>query len=352
MIQHAIQKALGGAPLTSEEIEESVKEIVEGRANQAQMGGFLVALVGKGETPEEIASFASVLRGYSVRIAPQVSGRLVDTCGTGGDRAKTFNISTVAALVVAGAGVPVAKHGNRSVTGKCGSADVLERLGFNIDAPPAMVKESIERSGVGFMFAPTFHPAMKRVAPLRRELGVRTVFNLMGPLINPAGASAQLVGVYSPEMVAKVAAALKILDCEEAMIVHAQEGMDEISASGKTLAAWLKGGEIQTIELSPADFGVEAQRSQLREVSGVEEAAGLVLSILEGDGRGAPLTDVVLLNAAAALVVAGRADDFAGGVELARESLASGAALTKLRTLVEGSGGDVSRVEAYATARR
>ncbi|MCL4355434.1 MAG: anthranilate phosphoribosyltransferase [Nitrososphaerota archaeon] len=351
MIQQAIQKILGGTPLTRDEVEGTAREIAEGKATQAQMGGFLVALARKGETPEEIASFASTLRGYSVRIDPQVNGRLVDTCGTGGDRAKTFNVSTVAALVAAGAGASVAKHGNRSVTSKCGSADVLERLGYNVGASPAMVKESIEKFGVGFMFAPAFHPAMKYVAPIRRELGVRTVFNLMGPLINPAGASAQLVGVYSPELVEKVAVVLMMLGCEEALVVHAREGMDEISTSGKTLAAWLREGEIETLELSPADFGIGEGGTQLREVGGAEEAAQVVLSILGGGGRATSLTDTVLLNSAAALVVAGRADDFPEGVELARESLASGEALARLRRLVEGSGGDVSRIEAYATIR-
>jgi anthranilate phosphoribosyltransferase len=351
VIQLAIQKIVDGAPLTRDEIEGTVREIAEGRATQAQMGGFLVALGKKGETTEEIALFASTLREYSVRIDPKVSGRLVDTCGTGGDRAKTFNVSTVAALVAAGAGVSVAKHGNRSVTSSCGSADVLERLGFNVDASPAAVKESIERFGIGFMFAPTFHPAMRYVAPVRRELGMKTVFNLMGPLINPAGASTQLVGVYSPDLVERVAVVLRMLGCEEAMVVHAREGMDEISTSGKTLAAWLKEGEIETLELSPSDFGVGETRTQIRAVGGAEEAAGAVLSILGGDGRMAPLIDMVLLNSAAALVVAGRADDFPGGVELARKSLASGAALTKLKRLVEGSGGDVSRIEAHAASR-
>jgi anthranilate phosphoribosyltransferase len=351
VIQLAIQKIVDGIPLTRDEIEGTVREIAEGRATQAQMGGFLVALGKKGETTEEIAMFASTLREYSVRIDPQVRGRLVDTCGTGGDRAKTFNVSTAAALVAAGAGASVAKHGNRSVTSRCGSADVLERLGYNVGASPAAVKTSIERFGIGFMFAPNFHPAMRYVAQVRKELGVKTVFNLIGPLINPAGANAQLVGVYSPDLVERVAVVLRMLGCEEAMVVHAYEGMDEISTSGKTLAAWLKEGEIETLELSPADFGVEEMGTPVREVGGAEEAAAAVLSILGGDGRRAPLTDMVLLNAAAVLVVAGRADDFPGGVELARESLASGAALTKLKILVEESGGDVSRIEAYAANR-
>ena len=348
MIQQAVQRILDGGALTREEIEGTVREMAEGRATQSQMGAFLVALRQRGETPEEIAAFATTFREYSVRISPHVSGRLVDTCGTGGDRVKTFNVSTVSAFVAAGAGATVAKHGNRSVTSRCGSADVLERLGFNLGTPPASVKETIEKVGVGFMFAPTFHPAMKHIAPVRKELGVRTVFNLMGPLINPAGANAQLVGVYSPELVKKVAHVLRMLGSDEVMVVHALEGMDEISTSGKTLVAWLKDGKVETHELSPEDFGVAKSEGVGREIDGVDEAARTALRILDCTLRDSPLTDMVLVNSAAALLVDGKADDLAGGVELARESLASGAALSKLKELVRGSGGDMARIEVYA----
>ena len=348
MIQQAVQRILEGAELTEDEVEGAVKEIAEGTATQSQIGAFLVALGQRGETPAELAVFASTLREYSVRIRPRVRGRLVDTCGTGGDRVKTFNVSTISALVAAGAGATVAKHGNRSVTSKCGSADVLECLGYNVAISPALVKETIEKIGVGFMFAPTFHPAMKYVAPVRKELGVRTVFNLMGPLINPAGASAQVVGVYAPELLEKVANVLRILGSEEVMVVHALEGMDEISVSGETSVSWLRGGEISTRKLSPEDFGIKRREVARGEVEGVEEGARVALRILGGGRADSPLVDMVVANSAAALVVADQADDFAGAADQARESLESGAALGKLKELVRLSGGDVSRIELYA----
>ncbi len=350
MIQQAVQKCIDGHELQEHEIRESVEEIAEGRATPAQMGAFLVAFRQKGETPGEIAAFASALRRYSVRIHPSVSGRLIDTCGTGGDRVKTFNVSTLSALVVAGAGAKVAKHGNRSVTGKCGSADLLEHLGFNLGASPESARESIEKVGVGFLFAPSFHPAMKQVAGVRKELGLRTVFNLMGPLINPAGANSQLVGVYSPEVVGKVAEVFRILGSEEAIVVHALEGMDEISVSGKTRVSWLKEGEVKTVELDPGDFGVEKSRAPFREIGGVEDGARLAVRLLTGEGD-PQVSDMVAANSAAALVVAGMADTFGEGSEQARVSLESGAALTKLKDLVRASGGDTSRIEGYAAGR-
>ncbi len=345
MIQQAVQRILEGNALTQDEIEGTVREMADGRATQSQMGAFLVALRQRGERPEEIAAFASTFREYSVRIKPNVTGRLVDTCGTGGDGVKTFNVSTVSAFVTAGAGATVAKHGNRSITSRCGSADVLERLGFNLGTSPSEVEETIEKIGVGFMFAPTFHPAMKHVAPVRKEIGVRTIFNLMGPLTNPAGANAQLVGVYSPELVEKVANVLRMLGSDEVMVVHALEGMDEISISGKTLVAWLKEGKVEVREYSPGDFGIAKSGAAGREVGGAEEAARTVLRILDGSLKDSPLTEMVLANSAAALLVAGKADDLVGGVELARESLASGAALSKLKELVQWSGGDLARIE-------
>jgi anthranilate phosphoribosyltransferase len=351
MIQQAVRRILDGAELTPSEVEGTVREIAEGRAAQSQISAFLVALSQRGETPDEIAAFASTLREYSVRITPQVAGRLVDTCGTGGDRAKTFNVSTISALVAAGAGASVAKHGNRSVTSRCGSADVLERLGLNLEVSPEVVKETIERVGVGFMFAPSFHPAMRHVAQVRKELGIRTVFNLIGPLINPAGADAQVVGVYSPELVEKVAKVFRKLGSKEVLVVHALEGMDEISVSGKTLVSWLKNGEIRTHELEPSDFGMEKRPPYGEEVQGVDEGARIALGILEGRMKDSSLTDMVVLNSSAALMVAGEADGFRGAVDMARESLESGAALGKLRDLIRSSGGDVSRVELYATSK-
>ena len=351
MIQASVQRILEGGELCQDEIAQTVREIAEGQATQAQVAAFLIALRQRGETPGEIAAFASTLREYSVRIRPRVPGRLVDTCGTGGDSVKTFNVSTISAFVAAGAGAYVAKHGNRSVTSRCGSADVLERLGFNLDAPPGAVEQAIERVGIGFMFAPAFHPAMKQIAPVRKELGVRTVFNLMGPLINPAGADAQVMGVYAPELVDKVAEVLRLLGSKEAMVVHAYEGMDEISVSGKTRVSWLRKGEITTRDLAPEDFGVKKGASIMGEIEGPDQAAKLALRILGGGEMGSPMTEMVVANSAAALVVAGRAGDLVGGAEEARKSIVSGEALAKLKGLVESAGGDASRIEAFATVR-
>ncbi|QQG48539.1 MAG: anthranilate phosphoribosyltransferase [archaeon] len=350
MIQQAIEELVEGRDLSPEEVGETVREIADSRATPAQVGAFLAALRQKGETPAELAAFASTLREYSVRISPRVRGRLVDTCGTGGDRVKTFNVSTLSAVVAAGAGASVAKHGNRSVTSKCGSADLLERLGFNLDMKPEAVKASIEEIGLGFMFAPTFHPAMKAVGPVRRELGVRTIFNLMGPLLNPAGASAQVVGVYDPGLVAKVAEALGRSGVQEAMVVHGLEGMDEISIEGETAVARLRGGEVKVGSLSPQDFGIQKTKVPVGEVQSVEDGARVAIEVLGGGMRGSPTEKMVLVNSAAALVVGGLADDVGDAMDLARASLEGGEALKKLRQLVEASGGDSSRVEVYAAS--
>lgn len=335
--------------MTHEEIVVTVREIAEGRATPAQMGAFLMALRSKGETVDEIASFASTFREYSLLIRPAVNGRVIDTCGTGGDKIKTFNVSTIAAFVAAGAGAIVAKHGNRSVSSKCGSADLLERLGTNVEMDPSKVKEAIERIGVGFMYAPAFHPAMKHVAPVRKELGVRTIFNLMGPIINPARVNAQLLGVYSADLVPKIAKVLEKLGSEEAIVIHGLEGMDEISVTGMTLVSWLKKGQILTREFSPEEFGVRRNKQARLEVSGVEDSARVAIGLLNGEVDGAAIFDMVLANSAAALVVAGKADTFSYAVEIANESLKSGAALKKLEELVRFSGGDLSRIELHAT---
>ncbi|MDG6898186.1 MAG: anthranilate phosphoribosyltransferase [Nitrososphaerota archaeon] len=348
MIQQAIRNLVEGRSLDSRDAESCVGEIVEGGASQAQMGAFLVALRAKGESPDEIAAFASALRGYSVRIHPAVGGRLVDTCGTGGDTSKTFNVSTISAVVAAGAGASVAKHGNRSVTGRCGSADLMESLGFNLAVEPPRVEESIERNGIGFMFAPTFHPAMKKVAPVRKEVGVRTIFNLMGPLLNPAGANSQLVGVYAPTLVPVMAEVLGKLGTERAMVVHGLEGMDEISVSEKTLISTLNEDSISTREYSPSDFGLQDGRASVSEPSGPDEAAALAVGLLSGRGTETASMRMVLANASASLVVAGLADSLPHGVELARRSIASGAAMKKLTELVRSSGGEASRIEALA----
>lgn len=352
MIQQAIQALVEGKNLLTDEISASVKEIVEGKATPSQVGAFLVALREKGETVEEIAAFASTLRGYSLQIHPSVRGRIVDTCGTGGDKVKTLNVSTISAFVAAGAGAYVAKHVGRSVTSKCGSADLLERLGLNLQMEPSKVKESIEQVGIGFMFAPVFNPVMKQVAPVRRELGIRTIFNLMGPLINPVRVDAQLLGVYSPELVPRVAEVLAKLGVQEAIVVHALEGIDEISVTGKTLVSWMReGGRVETREYLPKDFGLEGEIIHgLQEVRDAEEAVSIALKILEGSAKEEEEGNrkMVLVNSAASLVLAQKADNFPEGLELARVSIESGMALKKLEEAIKFSGGTMTRLEEHA----
>jgi anthranilate phosphoribosyltransferase len=350
-LSDALKRLMAGEELSEGQVTESVDEMVSDVATPTQIAAFLVALRNKGESPGEIAAFAAALRRHSVKIHPRVEGRLVDTCGTGGDGSGTFNVSTVAAIVSAGAGLHVAKHGNRSVSSRCGSADLLESLGFRIEQDPNKVKESIEQLGFGFMFAPAFHPAMKKVASIRRELGIRTIFNVMGPLLNPAGASAQLLGVYSPELVDQIANVLLLLGTtEEAMVVHAADGMDEISVTGKTRISWLKDGVVTTRDYSPKELGV----SQMREDSSiraenVDESARAAVKVLSGYIPGSCAEELVLANASSALVVAGRASGFEEAVEMARESIRSGAAWKKLEECVKFSGGDLSRIEVFAT---
>jgi len=354
--QGAIQAILDGKDLSSETISGCLKEIVEGTATPVQIAGLLVALRKKGETVEEIAAFASTLRSYStMKDRPSVKGRMIDMCGTGGDAVKTPNVSTMSSFVTAGAGATVAKHGGRSVTSKSGSADVLEMLGFNLAMEPARVKDSIEQIGIGFMFAPAFHPAMKQVAPVRRELGVRTVFNLMGPLINPARVDAQLIGLYTATLVPQVAAVLGKLGLQEAMVVHGLEGVDEISVTGRTLVSHLKEGKIVTREYLPREFGLrEGPLLPPTSPADAEEGAMLALSILSG---GAKERDcgalMVLVNSAACLVLAQKATTFAEGFELAASSIKSGRAMEKLEQMVKFSGGSLEgAMERYANQKK
>jgi len=346
LIRDCIQKLVERRNLLYEEAQEAMKEIMSGQATDVQIATFLTALRMKGETSDEIAALTTTLKTFCHRIHPTVRGRLVDTCGTGGGRIKTFNISTTAAFVVAGAGIAVAKHGNRSFTSKSGSADVLERLGFNLTVDPETVKQTIEDVGIGFMFAPIFHPAMKYAAESRRAMGIRTVFNVLGPLSNPADADSQLLGVYTHELVTPLAHALRRLGCREAMVVHGLDGLDEISTIGRTLLAWLRDDEIQTVEMMPRDFGL--RRAQLAELQGAtpEENAEITFRILTGrDYHDDPKRDIVLINAAAGIIVGGKADVFDEGLELARESINSGKAYTRLKMLVKASKGDPSRLE-------
>jgi anthranilate phosphoribosyltransferase len=346
MIREAIQLLIDRKDLPFELAQQSMREIMAGEATPAQIGAFLTSMRMKGETVDEITALALVMRENAVRINPHVNGRTVDTCGTGGDRLKTFNVSTAAALVASGAGVPIAKHGNRSVTSKCGSADVLEALGVNLNAPPSVVQKAIEQIGIGFMFAPAFHPAMKNAVVPRREIGVRTVFNILGPLTNPANANAQVLGVYDASLVEPLAKVLEKLGAEEALVVHGMDGLDEISTIGKTKLAWLKDSRITTNEISPQDLNLKQARPN--EISGfdVEQSAKLLVNILNGgEDEFSARLQVVLANAAAAIVVGGKADNLASGVDAGRKSITSGKAFHKLKQLIEFTNGDGSKLE-------
>ena len=346
MIREGVQKLIAGIHLTYDESRDIMEEIMSGNATQAQIGAFLTALRMKGETIDEISALAAVMRKFCRRIHPQVRGRLVDTCGTGGDRVKTFNISTTAAFVVAGAGVPVAKHGNRSVTSKSGSADILEKLGFDLSLVPNVVEKNIEDVGIGFMFAPAFHGAMKHAIGPRREIGIRTVFNVLGPLTNPANATAQLLGVYDKTLIEPLAHVLKKLGSEEAIVVHGLDGLDEISTIGKTAMAWLKEDKVNSLHLAPRDFGIKLAKPENIKGTTPDQSAETTFQILYGcDRDGNPKRDIVLVNASAGIVVGGKAEGFRHGVELARESIDSGAAYKKLKSLIRASGGDMSQLE-------
>ena len=328
--------------LSREEARSVMSEILSGKCTDAQIAALLVALHMKGETVEEIVGFAEAIRAAAVPLelprnsTLDVSGTgrdaLVDTCGTGGDASGTFNISTATALVVAGAGVRVAKHGNRSVTSKCGSADVMEALGVNITLPPAQLATCLEEVGIAFLFAPAMHSAMKHVQTARRELRLRTVFNLLGPLTNPARASAQVVGVYSADLVEKLAEALSMLGARRALVVHGADGLDEITITGPTRIGEVRDGQVRSYEVTPEEFGME--RASVEEISGGDavENAAIVREVLAG--KKSPRRDVVLLNSAAALVAAGKAEHLGDALPLAADSIDSGAAGKKLDALV------------------
>jgi anthranilate phosphoribosyltransferase len=336
MIREAIGRVAEGRDLSGREAGEVMREILGGVATPAQVGGFLAAMRMKGESVDEIAAFARAMREASVRIRPRVSGVLVDTCGTGGDGSGTFNISTTAAFVVAGAGVPVVKHGNRRATSRCGSADVLAALGVGLDLGPARARAVVEEIGIVFLYAPAYHPALGRVAGPRSELGIRTVFNLLGPLANPAGAGAQLVGVYSPALVETVAGVLKSLGVGRAMAVHGS-GIDEISTAGPTRVAELRDGAVRSYGLACEDFGIPP--ASLADLAGGDAAenARILESVL--DGEHGPARDVVLLNAAAAIYLGGRSRCLRDGLNRAEDSIDSGMAREKLDALLGATGG-------------
>ena len=333
MIKEAIAGLVEGRDLPMEEAAQVMREIMGGEATPAQMAAFLVALRAKGETVDEIAGLARIMREKAARVS--VTGPVVDTCGTGGDAQGTFNISTTAAFVVAGAGVKVAKHGNRAMSSHCGSADVLEALGVKIDLGPEGVARCLTEAGVGFMFAQVFHPAMKFVGPVRREIGIRTVFNILGPLTNPAGAQSQVIGVASPVFGPKLAQALQRLGARHVFVVHGAGGLDEISPSGETQVWETKDGQSREFRISPSDFGLA--KSALADIKGgtVQENAQMVRDVLSG--KPGPRRDVVVMNAAAALFVSGHARNLAEGARQAEEAIDGGQAARKLEALVRVS---------------
>ncbi|MFW2387885.1 MAG: anthranilate phosphoribosyltransferase [Polyangiales bacterium] len=328
MISDAVKAIVAGSDLSDAEVEAAMDAILGGEASPAQIAAFVVGLRMKGESASEIAAAARALRKHCEAIRPKVDGPLLDTCGTGGDGLHTFNISTAAAIVAASCGVAVAKHGNRAVSSKAGSADVLEALGVRIDLPPDRVAKSIEEVGIGFMFAPSHHAAMKHAAPVRRELGVRTLFNLLGPLSNPASATHQVVGVYDPTRLEQLAQALGALGLTAAWVVHGEGGLDEVSPAGPTRVAQLDAGEVTSFEVSPSDFGLVEVPLEALGGGDASLNATIIRSVLEGE-QGAARSAVVL-NAAAALQVAGLASDPLAAAERAAAAIDRGDAKEKL----------------------
>jgi anthranilate phosphoribosyltransferase len=331
-IRDAIDKLVNRVNLSEPEMIDAMNQIMTGEATPLQVASFLTALRMKGETVDEVTGAARVMREKAHRV--QVGSKMViDTCGTGGDQKGTFNISTTAAFVVAGAGVNVAKHGNRSVSSQSGSADVLGALGVKVDAPKERVEECIAKIGIGFLFAPLLHEAMKYAVQPRRDIGIRTVFNLLGPLTNPAMATHQLIGLYSGDLVGMIAHVLKNLGSVCAMVVHGMEGLDEISLCGPTKVAELRGGQVKEYIVEPEQFGLKRCRMEELHGGNAEQSAAIVRGVLRGD-KG-PARDVVLLNGGAALYVGGSAATIQDGTRLAAESIDSGKASEKLARLVE-----------------
>ncbi len=333
MIQAALARLLDGHDLTRDEARGVMNSIMSGEATQAQIGGFLVALRLKGETADEIAGCAEAMREHVVPVHPKRDD-LVDTAGTGGDGANTWNISTAAALVAAAAGAGVAKHGNRAASSATGAADVLEALGFELELPPERIEQSIDRLGFGFLFAQAHHPAMKYAGPVRRELAARTVFNVLGPLTNPAGARAQVLGVYAPELARTIADALVALGARRAFVVHGAGGIDELSPTGPNLVCEVADGSVREYELDPEDLGIDRGDPRGLRGADAETNARELRNVLEGEVLEGAHRDAVLLNAAGAIAAAGRAADLAEGLGLARIAIDSGAAGTRLDELI------------------
>jgi anthranilate phosphoribosyltransferase len=333
-VQQALARLLDGHDLTRGEARAVMNEIMGGEATPAQIGGFLVALRLKGETADEIAGCAEAMREHVLAVRP-TRADLVDTAGTGGDGARTINISTAAALVAAAAGAGVAKHGNRAVSSASGSADVLEALGFRLELPPARIERSIDELGFGFLFAPTHHPAMRHAAPVRRELATRTVFNVLGPLTNPAGARAQVVGVYAPALVRTIAEVLSQLGAARAFVVHGAGGIDELSPTGPNLVCEVVEGAVRERVIDPLELGVARCDPEELRGGSPEENAAAIRAVFEGESGGR--RSAVLLNAAGAIAAAGQARDLRAGLGLAKDALDSGAAATRLEELIRFS---------------
>jgi len=331
MIRDAIRKAVERQDLTEDEAVAAMTEIMDGEATPAQVASFITALRMKGETVEEITGFVKVMREKAVKVRPKARD-LLDTCGTGGDKLNTFNISTTATFVIVGAGVKVAKHGNRAASSTCGSADVLEALGANLTLPPEQIAACIDTVGIGFMFAPAMHPAMKHAIGPRKELGIRTVFNILGPMTNPAGARRQVIGVFMPELTETMASVLQSLGARRAMVFHGLAGLDEMSTLGETRVSELKDGSVSTYTVRPEDVGLATARPEDL-AAGNGQVADNVQALLEVlRGEPGPKRDIVLLNAAAGLVVAERAADLREGISVAAKSIDSGAAMSALET--------------------
>jgi anthranilate phosphoribosyltransferase len=335
-----IEKLVRHEDLTTDEAAQAMREVMEGRAAPSALAGLLAALVMKGERPEEIAGLARTMREHAVQLTTS-PGDVFDTCGTGGDRSGTFNVSSAAAVVVAACGVKVAKHGNRSVSSRCGSADLFEELGVNVAAHPLVVEQTLRDANIAFFFAPTFHPSMRHAAPIRKEMGIRTTFNLLGPLTNPAGATRQIVGVPRPELTQVMARALMLLGAKRAWVVHGAGGIDEISTTGHTKVSECRDGAVHTFFIHPGEFGLaKVSASDLRGGDAAENAS-IIRSVLDGR-KGAP-REIVLFNAGAALLVAGRVASVREGIAQATEAIDSGAAKNTLERMVR-----LSRAEAVA----
>lgn len=342
-IIQGLRKIIQNVSLSIDESECIMREIMSGKVQDSQLGAFLTAMNMKGESFKEITGFARIMREFAYRIEPQVEGELLDTCGTGGDKIKTFNISTISALMVAGAGVPVAKHGNRAVTSKCGSADVLEGFGVKIDLPPEEVKNCIEKVGIGFMFAPLFHPAMKYAMPTRRALKIRTIFNILGPLTNPASAKCHVLGVFQKDMVPVMAKVLKGLEAKHVFTVYNSCGIDELAPVGINYITEVNNGKIESYAITNEDFSLP--RCDVEDIlsGNLEENLKIATRILTNKGNGAKF-NTVLMNAALALKSVNKATDLQECVSIARNSIESGNALKKLKNLVEVSGGDINKL--------